>query len=161
VAKAEALSRRSDERPYVAATFRVRVSGTASARRAAGLSVARIEWGPFPVAQSEVPTTPVLGTDGGLPAQHVLLRRGVTGATDLADWWRIDRAPKRSAARTVVVDLLDSEVESPVLTWTFRGCRVVQLSHSPLDALEATVITETLVFVYADVDIAIESTAEK
>ena len=34
-----------------------------------------------------------------------------------------------------------------------RGCRVVQLSHSPLDALVATVVTESLVFQYASVDI--------
>ncbi len=118
-----------------------------------GLPVARVGWGPFPVVRSEVPATPALGTDDGLPAQHVLLRRGVTGATDLVDWWRIERAPKRSAARKVVVELIDPESASPLLTWTFRGCRVVQLSHSPLDALVAAVITETLVFEYADVDI--------
>jgi phage tail-like protein len=105
------------------------------------------------VAPSDVPTTPALGTGDGLPARHVLLCRGVTGATDLADWWRAERAPKRSAARTVVVELTDARSAAPLLTWTFRGCRVVQLSHSPLDALVATVITEPLVFDYADVDI--------
>ena len=83
----------------------------------------------------------------------MLLCRGVTGATELADWWRMERAPNRSAARTVVVELIDPDSGAPVLTWTFRGCRVVQLSHSPLDALVATVVTESLVFEYADVDI--------
>jgi len=153
VPKADPPPARDDEGPYLGATFRVRISGTSSGRRAAGLPVARVEWGPFPVAQSDVPTTPAVGTDGGLPARHVLLRRGVTGATDLADWWRIERAPKRSAARTVVVELIDPGSGAPLLTWTFRGCRVVQLSHSPLDALVATVVTESLVFEYASVDI--------
>ena len=105
------------------------------------------------MAHSDVPTTPALGTGDELPTRHVLLCRGVTGATDLADWWRIERAPKRSAARTVVVELIDPGLGAPLLTWTFRGCRVVHLSHSPLDALVATVITESLVFEYADVDI--------
>jgi len=77
----------------------------------------------------------------------------VTGATDFADWWRIERVPKRSAARTVVVELIDPGSGAPLLAWTFRGCRVVQLSHSPLDALVATVVTESLVFEYASVDI--------
>lgn len=88
-----------------------------------------------------------------MPARHVLLCRAVTGGTDLADWWRIERASKRSAARTVVVDLVDPGSGAPLLTWTFRGCRVVQLSHSPLDAQVAAVVTESLVFEYADVDI--------
>jgi phage tail-like protein len=83
----------------------------------------------------------------------VLLNRAVTGTTDLADWWRIERAPKRSTARTVVVELTDPESGAPLLTWRFRGCRVIQLSHSALDALAATVITESLQFEYADVDI--------
>ena len=100
-----------------------------------------------------MPATPALGTGDDLPARHVLLCRGVTGATDLADWWRIERAPKRSAARTVVVELIDPGSGAPLLTWTFRGCRVVHLSHSPLDALVASVITESLVFEYADVAI--------
>ena len=77
----------------------------------------------------------------------------MTGATELADWWRMERAPERSAARTVVVELIDPESGAPVLTWTFRGCRVVQLAHSQLDALVATVVTESLVFEYTDVDI--------
>jgi phage tail-like protein len=105
------------------------------------------------VARSDAPETPALGTGDGLPARHVLLRRAVTGATDLADWWRTERAPKRSTARTVVVELIDPSSAAPLLTWTFRGCRVIQLSHSPLDALVATIVTESLVFEYADVDI--------
>jgi len=52
----------------------------------------------------------------------------------------------------VVVELIDPGSGAPLLTWTFRGCRVVHLSHSPLDALVATVVTESLVFEYASVD---------
>ena len=151
--KADASPGPDNEGPYLGATFRVRISGTASARRAAGLPVARVEWGPFPVVEGDLPTTPALGIGDELPARHVLLCRGVTGATELADWWRLERAAKRSAARTVVVELVDPGSGAPVLTWTFRGCRVVQLSHSPLDALVPTVITESLVFEYAHVDI--------
>ena len=105
------------------------------------------------MAQSDVPKTPALGTGDGLPARHVLLCRAVTGATDLADWWRTERAAKRSAARTVVVELIDPKSAVPLLTWAFRGCRVIHLSHSALDASVATIFTESLVFEYADVDI--------
>jgi hypothetical protein len=152
--KADAPSPGDDQGPYLGATFRVRISGTASSRRAAGLPVARVEWGPFPVTRSDGPTTPALGTGDGLPAGHVLLCRGVTGANDLADWWRIERAPKRRAPRTVVVvEVIDPASGAPLLTWTFRGCRAVQLSHSALDARVAAVVTESLVFEYDDVDI--------
>ncbi len=100
-----------------------------------------------------MPSTPALDIGDGLPARHVLLCRGVTGATELTDWWRIEQAPKPAAARTVVVELLDPGSGASLLTWTFRECRVVQLSHSQLDALVATVLTESLVFEYAHVDI--------
>jgi hypothetical protein len=153
VPNAERPSARDDHGPYLGTTFRVRISGTASTRRAAGLAVGRVAWGPFPVVQRDVPATPAFGTADGLPACHVLLSRGLTSSTDLADWWRVERAPKRSAARTVVVELIDPGSGMPLLTWTFRECRVVHLSYSPLDAQVAAVMTESLVFVYADVDI--------
>lgn len=143
-----------DDGPYLGASFRVRITGTPSVRRTTGLPVTRVEWGPFPVARGDVSSTPALVNAGdGLPARHVLLCRTVTGATDLADWWRAERAPKRSAARTVVVELTDPGSAAPVMTWTFRGCRVVQLSHSPLDAVAPTIVTESLVFEFAEIDI--------
>jgi len=131
----------------------VRISGTPSARRAAGLAISHVAWGPFPVAQREAPEPGTLGIDEGLPARHVLLRRGLSGAAELADWWRAESAPKPPGARTVVIELIEPESGVPVLTWTFRGCRVVQLSHSTLDAQLPTVVTESLVFEYAHVDI--------
>ena len=151
--RVDAPPARDDETPYPGTTFRVRISGTTSARRAAGLPVARVGWGPFPVAQGDLTAPPAHAGNGELPARHVLLSRGLTAATELADWWRIERAPKRSAARTVAVELVDPETGSPVLTWTFSGCRVVHLSHSHLDALVGSVVTESLLFEYGDVDI--------
>ena len=130
----------------------MRISGTPSARRAAGLAIAHVAWGPFPVAQREDREPAALGIGDGLPSRHVLLRRGLTGSTELADWWRAENTPK-PGTRTVVVELVDPESGAPVLTWTFRGCRVVQLSHSALDAQLSTVVTESLVFEYAQVDI--------
>lgn len=150
---ADASPARDGEGPYLGTTFRVRISGSASARRAAGLPIARVEWGPFPVMNRDSPATPAPFAAAGLPARHVLLRSAVTRTTDLADWWRAERSPKRSGTRTVVVELVDAASGEAVVTWTFRRCRAVQLSHSPLDALEASVVTESLVFEYSDVDI--------
>jgi phage tail-like protein len=106
------------------------------------------------VAHGDAATAAPLVHDQRLPARHVMLCRGVTRATEFADWWRAERAPKRPAARGVVVELIDPRSAAPVLTWTFRGCRAVQLSYSDLDAVAATVVTESLVFEYADVDIS-------
>lgn len=152
MARADPPSARDDETPYLGAAFRVRISGTPSARRAAGLAISHVAWGPFPVAQREAHEPAVLPTGDGLPARHVLLRRGLTGETELADWWRAESAPKPST-RTVMVELIEPESGATVLTWTFSGCRVVQLSHSALDAQLPTVVTESLVFEYSNVDI--------
>ena len=76
--KADALRARDNDGPYLGATFRVRISGTASARRGAGLPVSRVEWGPVPVVPRDVPATPAIGTGAVLPDGHVLLCRGVT-----------------------------------------------------------------------------------
>lgn len=105
------------------------------------------------MAQGEAVAAPALTIGDGLPARHVLLCRGVTGSTELVDWWRREREPKRPASRTVMVELIAPGTEEPALRWTFSGCHVVQFSHSPLDALTATVLTESLVFEYTNVEI--------
>jgi hypothetical protein len=141
-----------DAGPLVGGNFRVRISGTPSARRARGLGVARVEWGPFPVARGSEHTS-VIGAGDVLPAHHVLVRRAVTAAsTDLADWWRAERGPKRPAARTVTVELIEPVTSDALLSWTFRRCRAVQLAHSPLDAVTSSVLTESLLFEYAEVE---------
>ena len=141
-----------DADPLVGGNFRVRISGTPSARRTQGLGIARVEWGPFPVARGNE-HTPFIGAGDLLPAHHVLLHRAVTAtSTDLADWWRAERAPKRSAARTVTVELIEPVTSDPLLSWTFRRCRAIQLAHSPLDAATSGVLTESLLFEYAEVE---------
>jgi len=77
-------------------------------------------------------------------ADHLVLRRGATGALDLYDWWdrtRHGQAPRR---RVVTVRLLGADRRSIVMTWRFRNARPVSLAYSPLLAMDAGVLMETI-----------------
>ncbi|MCE9659799.1 MAG: phage tail protein [Burkholderiales bacterium] len=85
-------------------------------------------------------------------ANHLVLRRGATGALDLYDWWdraRRGRAPRR---RVVTVRLLDAGQRSVVMTWRFLNARPVSLAYSPLLAMDAGVLMETIEIAFDDVE---------
>ena len=92
--------------------------------------------------------------DGATPgAEHLILRRGATGALDLYDWWdraRRGRAPRR---RVVTVALLDAAGRNTVMTWRFSGARPVSLAYSQLLAMDPGVLMETIEIAYDDVEL--------
>ena len=97
---------------------------------------------------------PVATGDGGAaPADgHLLLRRGATGALALYEWWdraRHGRAPRR---RVVTVRLLGPDQKSVVMTWRFRNARPTSLAYSPLLAMEAGVLMETISIAFDSVE---------
>jgi len=97
---------------------------------------------------------PVATGDGGAaPADgHLLLRRGATGALDLYEWWdraRHGQAPRR---RVVTVRLLGPDRKSVVMTWRFRNARPTSLAYSPLLAMEAGVLMETISIAFDSVE---------
>jgi phage tail-like protein len=117
-------------RPCIGANFRVSF----------GAGSARAESADF----SEV-VFPMFTLDpADLPAQTLVLRRGVTGQLDLYAWWNKARRGKAPQRRTVKVELLGEDFESVVLTWLFRNARPVSLAYSPLNALEGGIVIETL-----------------
>lgn len=85
------------------------------------------------------------------PRQRLVLRRGVTGAMDLHDWWQRSQPaspatrPRRRPLppRDVTVTLLGPDGH-PVLRWCFGAARPVALHCAPLRANEGVVLMETI-----------------
>ena len=88
------------------------------------------------------------------PANHLLLRRGATGALDLYAWWDAARRGEAPRRRVVTVKLLADDMRTVVLTWRFRNVRPVRLSYSPLRALDGGVLMETIELAFSDVEMA-------
>lgn len=77
-------------------------------------------------------------------SRRLILRRGVTGSRNLYEWWDEARRGTASQPRTVTVHLMTPDLSSAVLTWCFHGARPVCLSYAPLNALQATVLIESV-----------------
>lgn len=93
---------------------------------------------------AEVFLPPLGGTgDDAATPPRLVLRRGVTGALDLYDWWERSRRTRRARPRDVTVTLLGPG-RAPVMRWCFRNARPVQLSYAPLLAHDGAVLMETI-----------------
>lgn len=77
-------------------------------------------------------------------APLLVLRRGFLGSLEIYQWWNDMRLGNDKRFRTLTVDLLDGEHGSVVCTWEFTRARPVQLDYSPLQAIPASVLIETL-----------------
>ncbi len=134
--------------PYRSFNFRVAIGGRA--RSTEGFSEVRL------------PTLLIHGdaladVDAALGDErnpHLVLRRGFTGALDLHEWWNQEHGAKPTRGRIVTVDLLDDTNREVAASWRFTGCRPVALHYSSLNALESSVVTETIVLSFEDVEIA-------
>src|SRR5215470_1760499 len=82
--------------------------------------------------------------DNGSRSEFLILRRGVTGTLDLYEWWNKAREGKAPKARTVEVTLLADDHSTVVFTWYFQQARPVTLSYSPLNAMQGTVLIESI-----------------
>jgi phage tail-like protein len=87
-------------------------------------------------------------------ADRVLLRRGATGALDLYAWWRQARDGHAPPRRTVTVKLLADDHATVLMSWRFRNAKPVSLAYSPLDALDGSVLMETIELAFDDVEMA-------
>jgi phage tail-like protein len=81
-----------------------------------------------------------------------MLRRGATGALDLYEWWRAARKGGAQRGRMVTVRLLADDLATVVMTWRFRNARPVALSYSPLNALDGSVLMETVELAFDTVE---------
>ena len=135
------------DRPHLNSNFLVEFG----AARASGF--AEVIFAPFTLAEGAVPRP---GHDAAVapPANRLVLRRGATGALDLYDWWRQARDGRAPRRRTVTVKLLADDHASVLVTWRFRNVKPVSLAYSPLDALDGTVLMETIELAFDDVEMA-------
>jgi hypothetical protein len=137
------------ERPCVASNFVVDLGGGRGGGRAGGAGTGFFEV-VFPVFRAD---TAHPRPEGNPPAaEHLILRRGATGALDLYAWWDQARRGKAPQRRTVRVDLLSEDQATVVMSWRFRNVRPVNLSYSPLNASAASVLMETLELGFDGVD---------
>jgi T4-like virus tail tube protein gp19 len=92
--------------------------------------------------------------DGAPLGNRLVLRRGATGALDLYEWWNQARRGQAPRRRVVRVKLLAEDHTTVVLTWRFRNVKPVSLAYSPLNALEGSVLMETIELVFDEVEIS-------
>lgn len=91
----------------------------------------------------------------GAPRDDCLvLRRGATGALDLYEWWQAARAGSAKRGRVVTVKLLAADLATVVMTWRFPNARPLALSYSPLNALDGSVLMETIELAFDAVEMA-------
>lgn len=133
------------DNPYSNFNFLVEIDGVASAGFAeADLPSGRIET--IEYREGGDKTSGVRKLPGRVSYENVVLRRGLSGRTDLYDWWRAvrDGAPDR---RDVSIQLLD-EARNPVQRWTLRDAWPTRLAYSRLDGLGNEIAVETLELAY-------------
>jgi hypothetical protein len=130
------VSAKAGSRPYLVSNFRVDF-GDGKARNASG-GFSEVIFPEFRLEPDPGGPVPVV------PANRLVLRRGVCGTLELYEWWeqtRLGLAPPRPK---VAVQLLRQDLRTVALTWTFHLVRPVALSYSPLRARENAVLIETL-----------------
>lgn len=111
---------------------------------------------PFRVVELPVATTDVVvsrsGSDRTVEPQkrpglvgysNLVLVRGLTGRTDLYDWWEQMRAGDDDVRRNVSVSLTDERHE-PVWTWRFSDAFPAAYRFSTLDADSSELVDEVL-----------------
>ena len=133
------------DNPYPNFNFLVEIDGIASAGFAeADLPAGRIET--IEYREGADKTSGARKLPGRVSYENVVLRRGLSGRTDLYDWWRAvrDGAPDR---RNVAIVLLD-EARDPVQRWLLRDAWPARLAFSRLDGLGNETAIETLELTY-------------
>lgn len=138
------------DNPYSNFNFLVEIDGVASAGFAeADLPSGRIET--IEYREGGDKTSDARKLPGRVSYENVVLRRGLSGRTDLYDWWRAvrDGAADR---RNVSIVLLD-EARNPVQRWLLRDAWPSRYSFSRLDGLGNEVAIETLELAYESFDV--------
>jgi phage tail-like protein len=83
---------------------------------------------------------------------HLVLKRGLIGATDLWEWWRQAREGDVSVDRNISVTLLD-EARNEVWKWRFRNAFPVGYRVLPLEAGCSDIAVEELTLTFDSMDI--------
>jgi len=141
-------TRRRD--PYLNFNFVVALGG----EEAAGFSEVVLPEGRLDVVEYREGNEPASGArklPGRVHYSNVVLERGITGNTELYDWWRAVR-DGNLLRRDVVITLLD-EARKPVQAWVLRDAWPVRLAFGVLEGLGDEVAVETLELAYASYEL--------
>ena len=139
------------DRPLLNANFVVEVGA------GKGSGFAAVVFGPFTARPGGATPSPAAAPSATVAPDRLTLRRGATGALDLYTWWRQARDGRAPPRRTVTVKLLADDHATVLMTWRFRNARPVSLAYSPLDALDGTVLMETIELAFDDVEMTAPS----
>lgn len=131
------------DRPCTGANFLVSFGGGDAHAARSGFSEVI-----FPTFTTEA------GPGATAPGQSLVLKRGASGGLDLYAWWDKARRGKAPQRRTVKVELLGEDQRTVVLTWRFFNARPLSLAYSPLNALEAGIVIETLELAFERMEMA-------
>jgi phage tail-like protein len=136
--------------PYVNAHFLVDLGRRGEDPRAPHAGFCEVV---LPTLHAEPDKPMVHASDAAGQAERLILRRGLCGRTDLADWFAQARRGRAPRNRTVIVSLLAEDRASVVFTWRFRQARPISLHYSPLDAMQGHVVVESLTLAFDSVEI--------
>ena len=140
-------------RPHGNAHFLVEIGRTSA--RAAEAGFCEVIFPRFVAAPTGQRPSMIAGEAAGTPGDdRLVLRRGATGALDLYEWWQAARQGGAQRGRMVTVRLLADDLATVVMTWRFRNARPVALSYSPLNALDGSVLMETVELAFDTVEMA-------
>jgi phage tail-like protein len=82
----------------------------------------------------------------------LVLKRGLSGSTDLWEWWKQAREGQPNVDRNITITLLDEE-RAAVWTWRFRNAFPVNYRVDPLDAGSSDIAVEELTLTFDSMDI--------
>jgi phage tail-like protein len=139
-------------RPHGNAHFLVEIGRTSE--RAAEAGFCEVIFPRFIAAPTGQRSSMMPSEAAGPPDDRLVLRRGATGALDLYEWWQAARKGGAQRGRMVTVKLLADDLATVVMTWRFRKARPVALSYSPLNALDGSVLMETVELAFDTVEMA-------
>jgi phage tail-like protein len=85
---------------------------------------------------------------------NLILKRGLIGSLTWYNWWNEARNGNPGVARNIVAQLLNEDRTAVVLTWRFTAALPVRYQTSPLSALAAETVIETLELAFDRMEIA-------
>jgi phage tail-like protein len=141
------------DRPYGNFNFVVVLS--AGARSKVEVGVSEVVFPTFMAARARparARASTNVGSDGAQGSDHLVLRRGFTGALDLYAWWNETRSRRAAKRRTVEVRLLAEDHATVATTWRFHEARPVSLGYSPLRSNESGLVIESLELAFGRMD---------
>jgi phage tail-like protein len=129
------------DNPYANFNFVVEIDGV----EAGSFSEVELPTGEIEVIEYREGTDTVSSArklPGRVKYTNVVLERGISGRTELFQWWKSVR-DGASDRRNIAIVLLD-EARTPVQRWLLRNAWPTKLSYSRLDGLGNEIAIETL-----------------